>query len=77
MTADVSEKLAEIFTDYLNASESAIVNAKRQIAELFNVAEKKSSAGPAAVSEETFTLKFELQKGVKLGDYALLTKPII
>jgi hypothetical protein len=67
----MSEELTEIFTDFLNAVEAAAVNAKRQIAELKGIA-----AHTAAVSEETFhTLKFEAQKGAKIGDYEVAYKP--
>ena len=73
MTAEkLNDELTEIFTDFLNALESACVNAKRQIAELKGVTEGKSLV---AVNETTFSiLKFEPQKGVKLGDYETADK---
>lgn len=62
----MNDELSEIITDFFNAVESACVNAKRQIAEIKGVTEKKSVT---AVKEETFNLKFDPQKGEKLGDF--------
>jgi len=67
-----NDELTEIFVDFLNALESACVNAKRQIAEVKGVSEEKK---PVAVSELTFnTLKFEQQKGEKLGEFETADK---
>lgn len=72
MTANQTDELAEIITDFLNAMEAACVNARRKIAEIKGVAEKKS---PAAVNETIFSiLKFEAQQGAKLGEYAVAYK---
>lgn len=61
------EKIAEIIADFFNALEAAAVNAKRQLAESIGVAE--------AVKEETFTsLKFEAQKGERLGEFEVAAK---
>jgi hypothetical protein len=63
-----AQKVAEIFLDYLNAQESACVSTRRQIGELFNVAEPTQQK---TVSEQTFNLKFEDQQGAKIGSYAV------
>lgn len=72
MTANTNEEIAEIFVDFLNALESACVNAKRQIEEIKGVTEKKT---PATVNEAIFSiLKFEPQQGAKLGVYEVAYK---
>lgn len=58
------EKVLEIFVDFGNALEAAVVNMKRQIAEVVGV------KGAVAVKEETFTiLKFEKQQGNRIGEF--------
>lgn len=68
------EKLREIVMDYANAQEAAVVSLKRQIAELAGIKEEQKKES-AAVSEQNFTiLKFELQQGSKIGEYAVAYK---
>lgn len=68
------EALLEALLEFLNAVEAGVVAAKRIIAEKNNVATQASSK-VAAVSEETFLiLKFEQQKGARLGDYEVAYK---
>jgi hypothetical protein len=70
---DRNERIAEIFLDYLNAQEASCVNARRQIGELFNVAEPTQQK---AVVEQTFLcLKFEPQEGQKIGAYDVAYEP--
>lgn len=62
-----NEKILEVLADMANGLESLAVNLKRQVAELAGVKEEQK---PAAVAEMTFAmLKFEPQKGEKLGDF--------
>ncbi len=65
-------------TDFWSAIEAAAVNAKHQIAELYTEAGQErttSQKTSAAVLELTFsTLRFEIQKGAKLGDYEIAYK---
>ena len=69
MTDEDLEILAEEIVDYCNAVESAVVKLKVQIGKLFGPKED------VAVKEETFTcLKFEPQKGAKLGDFETATQ---
>jgi hypothetical protein len=64
------EKALEIMVDFFNALEAACVNGKRQISELVNTDEKESR-----VPEQTFNvLKFEPQKGEKLGEFETAEK---
>ena len=75
-----AEKLAEITVDFYNAVEAAAVNAKHQIAELYNPGttteqSAQQSKEPPAVQEMTFTiLKFEPQQGAKLGEFDVAYK---
>ena len=65
----MSEEILEIIVDYANAQEAAAVNLKHRIAELVGVKEA------IAVKEETFTiLKWEEQKGVRIGSYEVAYK---
>ena len=58
------------FFSFLDAVEAGIANFKRQAA-----SKKGASVEPAAVKEETFTcLRFEPQKGAKIGDYEVAYK---
>ena len=58
------------FFSFLDAVEAGIANFKRQAA-----SKKGVSVEPAAVKEETFTcLRFEPQKGAKIGDYEVAYK---
>jgi len=58
------------FFSFLDAVEAGISNFKRQAA-----SRKGVSVEPAAVKEETFTcLKFEPQKGAKIGEYEVAYK---
>ena len=66
MTDEDLEILAEEITDFASAMESAAVHLKMQISKVF---------GDIVVKEETFTcLKFEPQKGEKLGDFETATQ---
>jgi len=63
------EKIIEVLLLFANALEAAAFDVKRQIAELTGVKEA------SAVKEETFTvLKFEEQKGEKLGEFGVAHK---
>jgi hypothetical protein len=65
------EKTLEIIVDFFNAVESACVNGRRQIAEAMKVTEKDT----VTVPEQTFNLlKFEPQKGEKLGEFETAEK---
>jgi hypothetical protein len=67
-----NQRLAEIFLDYLNAQEASCVNARRQIGELFNVAEPTQQK---TVPEQTFTvLQFEEHTGTKLTEFGTAEK---
>lgn len=71
--SDKNQRLAEIFLDYLNAQEASCVNTRRQIGELFNVAEPTQQQ---TVPEETFLcLSFEPQEGQKIGPYDVAYEP--
>ena len=60
----MSEEILEILVNFANAQEAAAVDLKHRIAKLVGVKES------VAVKEETFDiLKFETQKGEKLGEY--------
>ena len=60
----------EGFFSFLDAVEAGIANFKRQAA-----SRKGVSVEPAAVKEETFTcLRFEPQKGARIGDYEVAYK---
>jgi hypothetical protein len=65
--SDKNQRLAEIVLDYLNAQEASCVNARRQIGELFTVAEPTQQK---TVSEQAFNLKFVEHTGSKLNEYA-------
>ena len=70
MTDESLTLFVEDLLDYLTAQEAAIVALKMQIAKLFGPAKED-----VAVKEETFTcLKFEPQKGEKLGDFETATQ---
>jgi hypothetical protein len=70
---DRNDKVAEIFLDFCNSLEASCVNARRQLAELFNAAEP---AQQKTVSEQTFNvLKFEPQEGQKIGPYDVAYEP--
>jgi len=59
-----SEKLAETLMDFCNSVEASVVNLRRQISELTKTEAK------ATISEERFNvLKWEDEKGSRLGDY--------
>lgn len=65
------EKTLEIMVDFFNAVESACVNGRQQIAEAMKVTEKNV----VTVPEQTFNvLKFEPQKGEKLGEFETAEK---
>ena len=65
------EKTLEIRADFFNALEAACVNGRRQIAEVMKVTEKDT----VTVPEQTFSiLKFEPQKGEKLGEFETAEK---
>jgi len=60
----------EGFFSFLDAVEAGIANFKRQAA-----SRKGVSVEPTAVKEETFTcLRFEPQKGAKIGEYEVAYK---
>ncbi len=64
-----SEKVLEILVNYANAQEAAAVDLKHRIAELVGVKEAST------VKEETFTtLKFDSQKGDRLGEFEVAHK---
>jgi len=73
-----AEKIAAIILDFYNALEAAVLNAKKQIAELYAEADKHNQLPinePVAVLELTFgLLKFEAQQGAKLGEYEIAHK---
>ena len=63
------EEILEILVNYANANEATAVELKHRIGKLMGVKET------VAVKEETFTiLKFEPQKGERLGDYEVAYK---
>lgn len=65
----MSEQVLEILVDFANAVEAAAVNVKHKIAEITGV------KGAVTVKEETFDiLKFETQKGAKIGPYQVAYK---
>lgn len=64
LTEDKVERFMEAVVDYANATEAAVVNLKRQVAEIVGI------KGVVAVKEDTFTiLKFEKQQGNRIGEF--------
>ena len=60
------EKILEILINYANAQEAVAVDLKHRIAKVVGVKET------VAVKEETFNiLKWESQKGEKLGEFEI------
>jgi len=69
MSEKLSEAIIEILIDHANAEEANAVNMKHQLAKLVGVKEA------VAVKEETFTvLKFEKQRGNKIGEFEVAYK---
>jgi len=65
----VDERTLEILVDFGNALEAAVVNMKRQVAEVVGV------KAAVAVAEETFNiLKFEKQEGNRIGEFGVAYK---
>jgi hypothetical protein len=65
------EKIIEAVLNLANALEAAAVDTKHRISELVGVSPQEAPA----VKEEVFNiLKFEQQKGEKLGDYEVAHK---
>jgi hypothetical protein len=64
--------LAEDIVDFLNGVEASCVKLRKQIEELIGPMESKPKA---LLTEETFTiLKWQDEKGVRLGDYQVAYK---
>lgn len=65
------EKIIEVVLNLANALEAAAVDTKHRISELVGVSAQEA----AAVKEEVFNiLKFEQQKGEKLGEFEVAHK---
>lgn len=63
----LSEEVLEIFLDFCNALEAAVVNVKRQISQLTGV--------KIGVQEETFKqLKWDTSTGARIGDFEVAFK---
>jgi hypothetical protein len=66
------ELFLEDFCDFLNGLEASITKMKMQISKLVGIAEEKPKA---VLPEETFNiLKWENEKGSRLGDYQVAYK---
>ena len=70
MSEDKAERFMEAIVDYANATEAAVVNLKRQIAEIVGVA---SPAATAAATADFNKLFWEKKEGVK-GPYEQTSK---
>jgi len=72
MNEEDFELFLEDFCDFLNGLEASIVKMKMQISKLVGIAQEKPKA---TLPEETFNiLKWENEKGSRLGDYQVAYK---